>query len=255
MRKAKDKNFSGFTPLESRAIYGRDEKSENLIPLRKGGVKAPSFLTGFTLIELLVAIAIIVILASFIIPSFRKAKEKANRAVCMNNLKQLGYGFGMYVTENDGAWPSWYFSFTPGKSGKWVILVVPKSKSDALLPGMLDEDLYVCPSDESPMSVVLYFEKGESETIDISYAYNLMLYTTFIDEGLDYYELARPDEIVVLFDAGKEVDHQGAWKANPNFYENVIENRHNGGANHLFADFHVEWKPDINDDNIIPIAR
>ena len=37
-----------FTPLESPAIYGRDDIDKILIPYRKGGVKAPSFLTGFT---------------------------------------------------------------------------------------------------------------------------------------------------------------------------------------------------------------
>mgnify|MGYP001615531123 CR=1 FL=1 len=37
-----------FTPLESPAIYGGDERYKSLIPYRKGGVKAPSFLTGFT---------------------------------------------------------------------------------------------------------------------------------------------------------------------------------------------------------------
>ena len=202
------------------------------------------------MIELFVAMAIIIILASFIIPSFREAKEKANRAVCMNNLKQIGYGFGMYVTENDGAWPPCYFSFTPGKSGKWVVLVQPKSKIASLLPGVLDEDLYVCPSDESPVSLSVDFD-GEIREIDISYSYNLMLYT----EKIDYYDLAHPDEIVVFFDAKDLIVHQGSWQSEPDFYENVIENRHNGGANHLFADFHVEWKPDINDDNIIPTAK
>jgi len=38
-----------FTPLESPAIYGGDDIDKILIPYRKGGVKAPSFLTGFTL--------------------------------------------------------------------------------------------------------------------------------------------------------------------------------------------------------------
>jgi hypothetical protein len=37
-----------FTPLESPAIYGGDDINKILIPYRKGGVKAPSFLTGFT---------------------------------------------------------------------------------------------------------------------------------------------------------------------------------------------------------------
>ena len=37
-----------FTPLESPVLYGGDEIYQSLIPIRKGGVKAPSFLTGFT---------------------------------------------------------------------------------------------------------------------------------------------------------------------------------------------------------------
>jgi L-lactate dehydrogenase complex protein LldG len=41
------KHFS-FTPLESPTIYGGDNINKASIPYRKGGVKAPSFLTGFT---------------------------------------------------------------------------------------------------------------------------------------------------------------------------------------------------------------
>jgi len=37
-----------FTPLESPAIYGGDDINKASVPRRKGGVKAPSFLTGFT---------------------------------------------------------------------------------------------------------------------------------------------------------------------------------------------------------------
>jgi len=40
--------FRTFTPLESPAIFSRDDIDKASIPSRKGGVKAPSFLTGFT---------------------------------------------------------------------------------------------------------------------------------------------------------------------------------------------------------------
>ena len=69
---------------------------------------------AFTLIELLVVIAIIGILASLLLPALAKAKIKANRVKCKNNLGTIGKAFQDFSSEIDGATPHLYGAFAGG---------------------------------------------------------------------------------------------------------------------------------------------
>jgi prepilin-type N-terminal cleavage/methylation domain-containing protein len=61
--------------------------------------------TAFTFIELLVVVAILAILVGLLLPALTKSKSNANRAVCINNLKQLDAALRMYADDSSDKSP------------------------------------------------------------------------------------------------------------------------------------------------------
>ena len=221
---------------------------------------------GFTLIELLVVIAIIGILAAMLLPALSAAKKKAQAITCVNNLKQVGIAMQMAIDEppftfkyadySGGKFPPFEGLDTSGNAQYWFTVVGTQLGYTTNLDNMgnyyssNNNCALICPSGSTP---------GTGHNTN-SYGYPYCVLNNFMGGGSGWgpgsithcmalTALPRPSDALVLTDtgdgkgssgvvnAGADVTAAGGWYAG---WVNHPTKVHNGSANVLHADWHVD---------------
>ena len=120
----------------------------------------------FTLIELLVVVAIIGILATLLLPRLKRARKAAELAVCLSNVKQMGFASYQYAQKNNAKMPFPNWSSQEGPHGwdgpGWLYdYRVGKNQAEhveygALWPFLKSRDIYRCPGDTGDTQDMLH---------------------------------------------------------------------------------------------------
>ena len=133
---------------------------------------------AFTLVELLLVLGIIAILAALIIPAFMRTRERANAAVCVSNLRQIGTGIANYANDHN--------QFLPGNNhgapGRWYLYVNPYvgKNMNSGESGWARPSVFICPSNDRKTTFNKY-----AIFLDVSYWCNLFLMPRLSDPAAD----------------------------------------------------------------------
>ncbi len=203
---------------------------------------------AFTLIELLVVIAIVAVLAAMLFPVIAAAKQRAQMAKCLNNLKQLAAAVQNYADDNSGMYPKarikWGGPPTwEGFKGVGPSFGIPDPPHGQLWWYVRSGATYVCPS--VPKT---YTYSDITFEITLSYSMNCRLFNHKVDpkRPLTVSEVKRPTKVLLLIHEKLPNDGDFKWINDDDSFTHaatdLYSDIHYDGTTLVYVDGHAVWK-------------